>query len=193
MTATAVDTEFARMQGGKTFSAPVSVVNLVGASAKVAIARPQNVLAYGAGDAVGQADGVTPANAGSAILTFADVGGAGGVVKIVGADLGIDLSAVPAGMGAFTLHLYDAAPTAILDNAAWTLPAADQPKYLGYIPISAPAVLGGALFVQNDGLAKQVKLAEGSKDLFGVLVTVGGYTPTSGEVYRVRLQVEAKS
>jgi hypothetical protein len=44
----------------------------------------------------------------------------------------------------YRLHLYDAAPDAILDNAAWDLPAVgnDRSKYLGFIDIVLPADLG---------------------------------------------------
>lgn len=193
MTATAVNPQFNTKDGSKAFASPVAIVNVIGAAAKALITRPANVTPYGAGDVIGQADAVTPANAGTAILTFADVGGEGGVIKILGADLGMDLAAAPVGMAGLVLHLYDAAPTAVLDNAVWTLPAGDRSKYLGSIPIAVPAALGGALYVQNDAIIKQVKLADGVKDLYGILVTTAGYTPTSGEVYRLRLQIEAKS
>lgn len=188
-----LETKFKTPGGVSQQSVPVSLVNQHGASGSVTVTRPANVTAYTAGDMIGQADVATPANAGDAILKFSDLGNPGGTVKIVGADLQVQLAAVPAGMGAFTLHLYDAAPDAKLDNGVWAFASAnDRARYLGSIAVGAPAVLGATLFVENNAVAKQVKLAAGSSDLYGVLVSAGGYTPTSSEVYKLRLQVENK-
>lgn len=163
-----------------------------GYKASVAITRPSNTTLYGAGDVIGVADSGTPANAGSAILEFANIGPAGGHIIITCVDLRIDLNAVTSGMTSFRLHLYDAAPDAILDNAAWDLSSAgDRGKYLGYIDIGTPADLGSTLFVAAKGLAEQFKLAAASTSLFGVLETRGSYTPASGTVYTPRIRAVA--
>lgn len=186
--------QFKNDQGVPYNAQPVALVNHHSNAGSVSITRPSNILAYTAGDMIGQADAGTPANPGDAVLKFADIGNPGGTLKIVGADLLVFLAAVPAGMGIFTLHLYDGVPDAKLDNGAWTFAGAnDRAKYLGSIQIGTPAVVGATLFVVNDALSKQVKLAAGSSDLYGVLVSAGGYTPTSGEQYKVRLQVENKA
>ncbi len=158
----------------------------------VTITRPANTTAYAGGDAVGVADTGTAANAGSAILEFAGIGNGiqNGHARITSSDLRINLDAVPAGMTSFTLHLYNEAPAAILDNAAWRLVAADRTKYLGRLAVGTPAGAGEALWVSADALNKHVKLASAS--LFGVLVTAGGYTPSSAEVLAITLRaVEA--
>lgn len=182
--------------GTQSYSAPVSITNLINAVAEVLITRPSNAAPYSANDVIGVADAVTPANAGSAILKFADIGPAGGIVKIVGAELLPFLAALPAGMGSFTLHLFDSPPDARLDNALWDISSAgDRAKFLGSLVIGTPAKIGGVgstIYVET-AFAKQVKLAAGSTDLYGVLQTVGAYTPTSGEQYKVRLHAECKS
>lgn len=169
------------------------VVSVSGASqSSVVITRPSNNTAYAAGDVLGVADAGTPANAGSAILEFADVASAGANVLITNVSLAAYVSALPSGMTTFRLHLYSASPAAILDNAAWDLVAADRAAYLGYVDIEQMVDVGSTLYVQtnkaeNATLPKQVKLADGSTSLFGLLVTNGGFTPTSGAVKKLTL------
>ncbi len=158
-----------------------------GFTSSVTFTRPANTTAYAANDVVGVADASVAANAGSAIHEFTDIGPDGGDVLITSADLRIDVASLPSGMTTFRLHLYDAAPTAILDNAAWDLPAGDRVAYLGYIDLSQMIDVGSTLYVQADQVNKQFKLASGSTSLYGLLVTNGGFTPTSGAVKRVRL------
>lgn len=158
--------------------------NPVGAGYKssVSITRPSNTTAYTAGDVIGIADAGTPANAGSAIHTLANVGPSGAHLLITEVRLEIDVAAVPSGMTTFRLHLYDTSPTAILDNAAWDLPAGDRAKYLGYIDLAAPVDLVSTLWSENKRVDKHIKLADGSTSLYVELETVGGYTPSSGAV-----------
>ena len=147
------------------------------------ITRPANATAYTANDAIGIDDGAGAA--GSAILTLASIGPTAGHVFITDVLLEVDLTAVPASMSTFTLHLYNASPTAILDNAAWDLPSGDRTKYLGSVAITTPVDLGSTLYSQNGGplpINKKVKLAASSTSLYGILVTAGGYTPASGTV-----------
>jgi hypothetical protein len=173
-------------------SASALTVQGQGFTSSVSIGRPENATAYTAGDAIGVADSGTPANAGSAILTFANIGPAGGHVIITDANLRINLSAVTSGMTTFRLHLYNAAPDAILDNAAWDLSSSgDRGKYLGFIDIATPADLGSTLYSQNPGVNKKVKLAAASTSLYGVLQTIGAYTPASATVYVPELQAIA--
>lgn len=149
--------------------------------------RPANTTAYTAGDVIGVADVSVAANAGSAIHEFASIGPSAGAIIITGADLRIDAAAVPPGMTSFRLHLYDAAPTAILDNAAWDLPAGDRAAYLGYIDMGTAVDVGSTLYAQADQINKQFKLASGATSLYGLLVTNGGFTPGSAAVKRIRL------
>ncbi|HYD00304.1 MAG TPA: hypothetical protein VEB22_03690 [Phycisphaerales bacterium] len=153
-------------------------VTSVGYAAAVTITRPANTTAYAAGDVIGDTGG-------SAIIEFTNMGPAGGHVVISAAELRINLSAVPSGMTTFRLHLYDAAPDAKADNDAWDLSSSgDRGKYLGYIDLGAPQDLGSSLFAEFPfPVGKQVKLASAATSLYGLLQTVGAFTPTSGEVY----------
>lgn len=156
----------------------------VGQSISASQTRPNDVLAYNALDVVG----ANPA----ANITFANVlPTAGGTFVILGARLRIDRNAIPAGMSSFRLHLYNAAPTAIADNAVYNLPAADRAKYLGYITLSASLVLGDTVWLQVSDVNFIGKLAAGSTSLFGILQTVGAFTPTASTVKTVTLNLAA--
>ncbi|RJE47674.1 hypothetical protein A7K50_03230 [Dehalobacter sp. MCB1] len=142
--------------------------------------RPADTTAYTANDVVG------PAVTGN--LSFSDVSMISGApIKIESAMMEIDVAAVPSGMSTFRLHIYNAAPTAIADNAAFNLIAADRSKYLGYITFSTPVDFGDTLISDVSALKKIIKLADNSTSLYGILETIGAYTPTSAAVKKITL------
>lgn len=105
---------------------------------------------------------------------------------ITGVHHQIDVTAVPSGQTTFTLELYNAAPDAIADNAAWDLVSSgDRGKYLGSLSLAAMTDKGSTLYSQNDGLNHQVLLA--SANLYAVLRTDGAYTPTASAVKHVTI------
>lgn len=155
-------------------SLPVTVAN---STSTVAVdgTRPANQTAYTALDTVIGA------------IEFASFGTAGVAYLIQNVSVRFDISAVPAGMSDFRLHLYNVTPpSAPVDNAAFDLPSGDRSAYLGYVSIPAPVDLGATCFSQDVNLGKIITLSGTS--LFGVLQTIGAYTPASNsEVYRVSL------
>ena len=179
--------QFLNAQGNPVDVSPTNPLPLTskGYSASVSIGRPENTTAYTALDVIGVADSGTAANAGSAIIELANLGPAGGgEITLVDWSLTIGLAAVTSGMTSFRLHLFNASPTAILDNAAFDLASADRTKYLGYLDASTPVDLGSTIFTQGDQLNKRLTLA--SSSLFAILQTIGGYTPASATTYLVR-------
>lgn len=148
-----------------------------GKQASDTITRPADTTAYAAGDVVSTTAGE--------ILDFASVGAAGDLIVILGSRLRVDVAAVPAGCVGYRLHLYNAAPAAIADNAAYDLPETDRAKYLGYITLSTPIDNGATLWSQDDGTNFTCKLA--GTGLFGILQTIGAYTPSSAAVKTVIL------
>lgn len=148
--------------------------------AKVSVTRPNDTNAYTAGDVIGAATGSTAA------LTFAIGPTAGGQVIITSAELEVDAAAVPSGMGNMRLHLYNVTPPSALgDNAAWDLPSGDRASYLGYVDLGTPVDVGSTLWVQADGINKQLTLA--SANVYGYLQTIGAYTPAAQVVKAVTL------
>lgn len=163
-------------------SAPTAT-NTAGYSASASFTRPNNTTAYAALDVVG----TDPA----ANITFSGIGpSGGGKVIIDNLSLEIDVSAIPSGMIGFRLHLYNAAPTAITDNSAFDLPSGDRTKYLGFVEVPAPVDLGATLWTEGESMnlpvRKQITVASGGA-IYGILQTLGAYTPTAEAVKKVTL------
>jgi hypothetical protein len=153
-----------------------------GYAATASKTRPADTTAYAAGDVIAES-----ASAGT-VWTFANIGPTAGRILITSVSLQIAVAALPAGIGAFRVHLYDASPTAINDNAAFDLPSGDRAKYLGFVEVGAPEDLGSTLWAQNDDVRKQIKLAVSSTTLYGVVETRAAFTPTSAAVKSVAIR-----
>lgn len=148
----------------------------------VSFTRPANTTGSTAYDVVATA---------TTNLTFADVvPDVGDAFNIVGVTLEIDGNAVIGSMAGFVLHLYDTAPTVIADNAAYNLPAGDRTKYLGNITLATPVDIGDTIWSQN-ATNFTGKCTSASKTIYGILVTVGGYTPVSASVQKVTIYTSA--
>jgi hypothetical protein len=164
---------------GRIVTAPSSASATNGYGTQTNVTRPANATPYTANDVVGGA------------IDLGIMGPSAGQIIITSALLEPRIAAVPAGMTSFTLYLYSVTPpSAIADNAAWTLAAGDLASYVGSISLGSPALPAAssvALIVEQANLGKQVKLA--GTNLFGYLVTAGGYTPAgNSEVYAIGLQ-----
>lgn len=147
------------------------------------ITRPANQTPYTANDNIGGALTFS----GMAGTTF--TGGAPTQLMLTGAQLELDIAAVPAGMTSLRLYLYGVTPpSALADNVAWDLPAGDRASFLGYIDLGTPVDLGSTLYVETNGLNKQLVVPITGTSLFGYLVTNGGFTPAANsEVYVLTL------
>ena len=133
-------------------------------------ARGSALTTYTAGDVIGASAATN--------LTFADLGTfPGRRLKVTDVSMEIDIATVPTGMTTSYLHLFDAQPTAIADNGAFNLIAADRSKYLGYVVVPTPETMGNTLWSQSSPtspLSKNIQLASGVTSLYGVLQTVSG-------------------
>lgn len=140
-------------------------------NAATTITRPANTTTYSAGDVVGGA------------ITFANMGTSGGRIMLTSSQLELDIAAIPVGMTSFFVALYSVTPpSALADNAAWDLPSGDRASFLGIVQLGTPVDLGSTLYVEQNIINKQIKLAGTS--VFGYLVTATGYTPAANsEVY----------
>lgn len=144
----------------------------------VSVTRPANTTAYTALDVIGD----------NSVITFASIGTTAGHIMLTNLRFEYDVAALPSGMTGLRLHLYNAAPTAISDNAAFDLPSGDRDKYLGYIDVGTPVDLGATLWSQNPDARVQVKLASASTSLYGILQTTTGFTPAANsEVFKLIL------
>lgn len=158
-----------------------ALVNGASFSQSASFTRPDNTTAYDALDVVSTAAG-TP-------LSFVIAPAGGAKVIITSFALEIDVSAIPAGMGAFRLHLYSELPSSIADGAAFNLPIADRLQYLGFIETPTPLDLGDTLWSETEAMffpvRKEVALV--STTIYARLQTVAGYTPTALAVKKVTI------
>lgn len=117
-------------------------------------------------------------------------GPTGGKIRITSVELQVAHTAVIAGETSYRLYLYDVTPPGEFeDNDAWDLPAGDRASFLGYVDLGTPVDLGSTLYVQTLGVNKELSLSGSS--LFGVLVTVGAFTPTAA-ARKVTLHIQAQ-
>jgi len=155
------------------------------------VTRPANTTAYTAKDAIADAA------SGALVWTFTGVArGIGGGGYIVLANIGTNQTT---NTETFKLHLFNAAPTALQDNAACTAPLyADLSKYVGTITFPACAVEGtGATMAYanatpNDSGTKlpMAYLCGADANLYGLLETPNGFTPASGQKFTIILVTE---
>jgi hypothetical protein len=146
-------------------------------SPTVIFTRPANTTPYGIADVVGSA---STANHEATL-----VGSPGSLIQIQSASLLINNTSVPSGMGNFRLHLWNAAPAAIADNAVFAASAADRAKYCGFVDLASIAAIGGGfLFTSGDYVGRPIRLSTSS--FWFNLVTNAAYTPSSGTEYQVR-------
>lgn len=151
-----------------------------GFSGGLTFARTSDTNAYTANDVIGSATGATAA------ILFSKFGPGSTEIMITSAKLQIDDTALISGESSYNLHLYSQTPPSALgDNAAFDVPSGDRDNYLGVISLGTPVDLGSTLRIDSDIINKQIHLR--GESLWGYLVTVGGYTPTSARVYRVTL------
>jgi D-arabinose 1-dehydrogenase-like Zn-dependent alcohol dehydrogenase len=151
------------------------------AAGAVTFTRTDNVTAYPANGVIG--NGVT----GSAIHAV-DLGvSAGAEIQLDTVTLTINRTTVPAGMTTVVAHFFTAAPTAIADNAVFSLAAADRAFYAGSATLSAAAVVGGNfLYLFADYIGRKIKLT--SSSIFILLPTTVGYTPAAATEHILRVR-----
>ncbi len=162
----------------------LGMVSGQGDSFPVEFTRPNDATPYAVNDVVG------PAVTG--LLDFGTVSRVnGGSAYIVKARL---LTNQAANVASYRLHLYeDSTPTAIADNAVFTLLWANRAVRLGFIDFDACATEGSgsdAAFSLNKDIRLHIKCLSNSRHIYGVLVTKTIFTPATNQVYYISLSVE---
>lgn len=93
------------------------------------------------------------------------------------------------------LWLFDAAPTADNDNAAFTPTDAECANLLGVIPFNtffvgdATSGAGGNVVYRETNLTIPVKTVAGDNAIYGVLVARSAYTPVAQESFTIKLGI----
>lgn len=103
---------------------------------------------------------------------------AGSLIRILTAIVKIDQTAMQASEAAYALQCFsETPPSALADNAAWTLASADLTAYRGAIQLGTPIDLGAACYVKTPNIDLDIKLATSS--LWGQCQTIAGFTATA--------------
>lgn len=150
------------------------IIGVAYGGAKIAVTRSNNTTAYTANQVVGGAFEIT------------NMGPSGGRIMLTSTQFEWDVSAVPSGASSFYLALYSVTPpSAYADNTTWDLPSGDRASFLGIVQLGTPVDLGSTLYIEQNIVNKQIKLAGTS--LFAYCVTVGAYTPSAQAVQQFTL------
>lgn len=161
----------------KTGSVTSATIVNTGKQASATITLDAGVGAHAALDVVSTAAG--------AVLSFASLGAANDLICILGSRVKYDGAAVPTASTGYRLHLYNASPTAIADNAAFNVPTADLAKYIGYIPISVLVDNGDTCISWDNNINFTAKLA--GTGLYGILQCMSAETPAASAVFTILL------
>lgn len=149
------------------------------------LTRPANTTAYAALDAV--SDSTTSPT----VLTFSNAARVNvGSGYVVGARLMTDQAA---NVARFRLHLFHTSPTAINDNAAFTLLYANRATRVGVIDFPAMDDEGSGSTgaeARNVDVRLPFVCAAASDDLFGLLEVLDAFTPASGQKFYAELVID---
>lgn len=96
----------------------------------------------------------------------------------------------------FRLHLFNKSITAVADNAQFPRLYANRDKYVGYIDFvfasggtgSDCAFAYGTM--SSDNMPLSFKTENPENKLYGVLEAQAAYTPASGELFSIQLEIE---
>jgi hypothetical protein len=80
---------------------------------------------------------------------------------------------------AWRVYLFNVTPpSALADDAAFTLASGDRSSFLGYVDIAQLVDVGDTLYVQSDNLNKAI-MPGGARKVFGYLVNQTTLTPAA--------------
>lgn len=146
------------------------------------IARPNDSAPYSINDLIG-----TATSSGAGFTFSAVVPTTGRPAIITSAELIIDLTSVPSGMGAFNLFLFNAAQTTN-DNAAMNWSTAQLlTTGLGRIAFPTPVDYGSVL--KSEAYQINNEILPTATSIYGSLVTTAAYTPAANTQYSVKLYI----
>ena len=150
--------------------------------------RPDDTTQYSANDIVSDSTAVGHP------LLFADCArfdGGGGLLQSALMFVSTDAATNPN----FDLVLFDtSALTIAADNAAGTVTDAQAYRCVAVITFNGTATantstVGGNLVIGATNIGQRFRCADGSRDLWGLVIDRGGYTPPALEIYRFKLAI----
>ena len=137
------------------------------------ITRAANTTAYTANDVYG------------GVFELTNIGASGGFVFLNSLNIIFNITALPSGLGAFAVYLFNATPpSAITDNLPYSLSSGDRASIRALNGLSLTASLaargnGGSVVAEALDINRLFKLASGQTSLWGYLVTLNAFTPSA--------------
>ena len=150
--------------------------------------RPADTTQYTANDVVSNSTSATE------LLVFKNCARVNGGTGLIYSALMFD-SVDAATNPNFDLVLFDQQGlTLAADNAASTITDTQALGVVGVITFdgtvaSNVATVGANLIIGVSGIAQAFKCAQNSRDLYGLVIDRGGYTPASAEVFNFKLAI----
>lgn len=146
--------------------------------------RPADTTAYAAQDVV------CNSTSSPTVLTFASAGRYPGSSGLILSARHMKSNTTTSG-ASYRLHLYRVAPTALADNAQFTMLYANRANRIGFIDFTHG--VGGTGSDCTNALSTFVNLPflcdAAAVNLFGVLTVTSAYTPASAEQHFIELHV----
>lgn len=163
----------------------IGKVGVSGVRVSVTLTRPADTTAYAVNDAV------SDSTSSPTVLTFSGMatanGGSGSILK---AQLITNQSTNTA---QFRLHLFNVAPSAVNDNAAYPMLWANRAARVGTVDFPACATEGSgsdAATAQWIDLPLYYVCGAADTALYGILETKAAFTPASGQLFYIALSAE---
>jgi hypothetical protein len=180
-TANGLDVDVTRIQAGENHLGEVGGKTVV---VSANFTRPGNTTQYTAGDAV------TDSTSAPSQITFSGAARINGGSGVILAAIMVD-SVNPGTKPQLELWLFDSSVTPDNDNSAFTPTDAECGTLIGVIPFNAWYVGDSSsnAVAPVHGLSIPFKCGGGSASLFGLLVVRNAYTPSSAEVFTIRLSI----
>lgn len=92
--------------------------------------------------------------------------------------------------GSFRLWLYDSSVSAIADNSIQTLLWANRSKRVGYIDFVLQSSPTGSDCAEAVVVDSNLSIRMEATTLYGLLTTKGTYTPASGQLFYIELNIQ---
>lgn len=160
------------------------VANSEGVTITVDVVRPADASTY---SSLSGGDAWATSTSAPAALTFADAA-RGNALRGMVTDMVVVSSAAPATPLQAELWLFDTPPTAINDNATFSVSDAQMKTFVGKIPFGLSSIgANGHVHLPNVNLIFDCVGA--SAALTGLIRVVNDYVPTSGETLTFRLKI----
>lgn len=153
-------------------------------TANTNLTRPNDTSPYTAGDAI------TTATSSASGYTFTDcarINGGHGTIL----DGTLHCSDPNAALPTLELWLFDTLPTIPNDNAAFAFSDAEADTVVAVLRFNASDYSDSSnnRIYHMANQPRQFKCASGSKDLYGVLKTLTGFTPVANSTFRAKLKI----